>query len=93
VADIPTQGSRRDAALYFEVARRSPAAVVQTKVEILDATDDVRAWVDRQNPANDRGRVDVKLPLSTLAPGAYRLRVTAGDGMTTTAREVGIVVK
>ena len=66
--------------LYFEVARKSPAAVVRTKVEILDAQDDVRAWVDREIPADDRGRVDVRLPLSTLAPGAYRLRVTATDG-------------
>ena len=79
--------------LYFEVARRNPATVVGTKVAILDAQDDVRAWVDRQIPANDRGRVDVRLPLSTLAPGAYRLRVTAEDGTNSAAREVGIVVK
>ena len=79
--------------LYFEVARKSPAAVVRTKVEILDAQDDVRAWIDREIPANDRGRVDVRLPLSTLAPGAYRLRVTATDGGNTAAREVGIVIK
>ena len=44
-------------------------------------------------PAGDRGRVDLKLPLSTLAPGAYRLRVTASDGTNNAAREVGIVVK
>ena len=37
--------------LYFEVARKSPAVVVRTKIEILDAQDDVRAWVDRQVPA------------------------------------------
>ena len=79
--------------LYFEVARNGAAAVVRTKVEILDAQDDVRAWVDRQIPANDRGRVDVRLPLSTLAPGAYRLRVTADDGTNSVAREVGIVTK
>ncbi len=79
--------------LYFEVACKSPAAVVRTKVEILDAQDDVRAWVDRQIPAGDRGRIDVRLPLSTLAAGAYRLRVTASDGTNTTAREVGIVVE
>ena len=37
--------------LYFEVARRNAAAMVRTKVEILDAQDDVRAWVDREVPA------------------------------------------
>jgi hypothetical protein len=79
--------------LYFEVARRNPAAVVQTKVEILDAQDDVRAWVDREIPANDSGRVDVRLPLGTLAPGAFRLRVTADDGANTAARDVGIVIQ
>jgi hypothetical protein len=79
--------------LYFEVARKNLAAIVRTKVEILDAQDDVRGWVDRQVPANDRGRVDVRLPLGTLTPGAYRLRVTVDDGANTAAREVGIVIQ
>jgi hypothetical protein len=79
--------------LYFEVARRNPAVMVRTKIEILDAQDDVRAWVTKDVPAGDRGRVDLKLPLSTLAPGAYRLRVTASDGTNNAAREMGIVVK
>jgi hypothetical protein len=79
--------------LYFEVARKSAATMVRTKVEILDAEDDVRAWVDRAVPPNDRGRVDLKLPLGTLTPGAYRLRVTASDGTNDTAREVGISIK
>jgi VWFA-related protein len=79
--------------LYFELARGSPTTVARTKVEILDEHDDVRAWVDRQIPANDRGHVDIRLPLSTLAPGAYRLRVTADDGANSAAREVGIVIK
>jgi VWFA-related protein len=79
--------------LYFEVAHKSLAAVVRTKVEILDAQDDVRGWVDRQVRVTDRGRVDVRLPLGTLTPGAYRLRVTAGDGANTAAREVGIVIQ
>jgi VWFA-related protein len=79
--------------LYFEVARRNPAVMVRTKVEILDAQDNVRAWVDREIAAGDRGRVDIKLPLSTLAPGAYRLRVTANDGTNNAARELGISIK
>ena len=79
--------------LYFEVARRNAATTVRTKVEILDAQDDVRAWVDREVPPNDRGRVDLKLPLGTLAPGAYRLRVTASDGTNNAAREMGISIK
>jgi len=79
--------------LYFELARKNTATAVRTKIEILDAQDDVRAWVDRQIPTNDRGRVDVKLPLSTLTRGAYRLRVTADDNANTAARELGIVVK
>jgi len=79
--------------LYFEVARRNPAGLVRTKVEILDGGDDVRAWVDREVPATDRGQVDVRLPLGTLAPRAYRLRVTAGDGANNAAREVGIVIQ
>ena len=79
--------------LYFEVARQSAATTVRTKVEILDAQDDVRAWVDREIPPNDRGRVDLKLPLGTLVPGAYRLRVTATDGTNDAAREVGISIR
>jgi hypothetical protein len=66
---------------------------VRTRVEILDAQDDVRAWVDREVLPNDRGRVDLKLPLGTLTPGAYRLRVTASDGTNSAARDVGIAIR
>ena len=79
--------------LYFEVARRNAATTVQTKVEIVSSSEEARAWVDGLISPNDRGRVDLRLPLSTLAPGAYRLRVTANDGPNTASREMEIVVE
>ena len=79
--------------LYFEVTGKGAAAPLRTKVEVLDARDETRAWVDRQVPGGEPGRVDVKLPLSTLAAGAYRLHVTATDGTNEASRDIGFVVQ
>jgi VWFA-related protein len=78
--------------LYFEVVRKNAARPLTAKIDIVDDRDDVRAWVDRPVPAGDPGRVDVKLPLSTLSAGAYRLRLTATDGAYTAGREIGFTV-
>ena len=37
--------------------------------------------------------VDLTLPLESLAPGAYALRVTVSDGAHSTVRSIGILVK
>jgi hypothetical protein len=79
--------------LYFEVIRKVVTTPVRTRVEILDARDEIRAWVDRQVPGGEAGRVDLKLPLSTLAAGAYRLHVTATDGTSRASRDIGFVVQ
>jgi VWFA-related protein len=79
--------------LYFEVVRKNAARPLAAKIELIDDRDDVRAWVDRSVPAGDPGRVDVKLPLSTLGQGAYRLRLTATDGAYTAGREIGFTVR
>jgi VWFA-related protein len=78
--------------LYFEVVRKNPARPLAAKIEIVDDRDDVRAWVDRTVPAGDPGPVDVKLPLSTLSEGAYRLRLTATHDAYTAGREIGFTV-
>ena len=75
--------------LYFEVARRNAATTVRTKVEILDAQDDVRAWVDTGGPAErPRPRRSQAAPRHArawcLPPARHRQRRHerrgAGDG-------------
>jgi hypothetical protein len=55
----------------------------------------VRRWdeVADHDPADHFGQVDVTLPLAGLAPGPYRLRVTATDATNTVQREEEIVVR
>jgi VWFA-related protein len=79
--------------LYFEATRASGSTDLQSKVSIIDASDETRAWVDRTIKTGNSGKVDVKLPLSTLASGAYRLRVTVSNGAADVTRDVGFVVK
>ena len=45
------------------------------------------------DPAEHFGQVDVTLPLADLAPGPYRLRVTAKDAAHTSRQEESIVVR
>ena len=42
---------------------------------------------------NDPGRVEFRVPLAPLGPGAYRLRVTGTDTHTVATTETGIVIK
>jgi hypothetical protein len=39
------------------------------------------------------GLIERAIPLSTLLPGSYRLKVTAGDGVRLVTREIGIAVR
>jgi VWFA-related protein len=78
--------------LYFELARSRPLTIVQVTAELVDASETVRMVVDRQVPANDPGRVDLRLPLTDVESGPYRLRVTATAGTQSARREIGVVV-
>ncbi len=46
---------------------------------VVDATNRSVMAIDRAVLPNEPGKVDLRLPLAPLGPGAYRLRVIASD--------------
>jgi len=78
---------------YFEVVRRERRLPVSLAVRVIDAGNKPRLSHDMVLGVADPGRVDLRIPLDTLPPGAYILRVTGADGRNTTKTETGFVVK
>jgi VWFA-related protein len=78
--------------LFFEIARRNPSIAATATIEFVDYTNRVVRTVNESVAGGASGVIDARLPLDTLTPGAYRLRVTATAGAATARREVGIVV-
>jgi VWFA-related protein len=79
--------------LLFDVVRKDGSRAAKTTIALVDTTDHVAASVDEPVGAGAPGRIDVVLPLKTLVPGAYRVRVTATDGKSKAEHEVGLVVR
>jgi hypothetical protein len=83
--------------LFCEIWRRDPSKATTTRVELLDAQDQIVATMDRQQPAGKPGeplaRLDVTFDLGTLSRGAYQLRVTTTDGTNTDLRSIGMAVR
>lgn len=77
---------------YFEVARSAKSAVTLT-IMVVDASNRTMMAIDKSIGLDDPGRVDLRLPLAPLEPGAYRIRATATDGHTVATTETGIVVR
>ncbi len=82
-----------DVALYFEVMRRDRARDVSTSVAAVDANDRVLRRYSQTLPASATGRVTFRVPLAEIGAGAFRLRVTASDGVNEAMSDVGVVVK
>jgi hypothetical protein len=82
-----------DVALYFEVMRKDRARQIEASVAALDGNDRIVRRYSQTLPPSATGRVTFRVPLGELGPGAFRLRVTASDGINEGANEVGIVVK
>jgi VWFA-related protein len=78
--------------LYFEVAQKSGSAALRAKVEFVAEGDQIPVSFDLEPRAGSRS-FDVPLPLRDLAPGLYRLRVTATDGAHSAQRETGLSVR
>jgi hypothetical protein len=80
---------------------RVMSAVVQrtkktanVRVDVLTAAGDrARRLLDKRLDVRDPRMLDVRLDLAGLAPGGYRLRVSADDGTTAAERELGFVVR
>ena len=81
---------------YFEVARKDTKSTVHMTISITDAAGRPIMAIDRAVLPGEPGRVDLRVPLAplgALAPGAFRLRVTATDSHAVATTETGIVVK
>jgi len=85
--------STDDVRLYAEIARANPASRVDASAEILDRAGKIVVQRTPTIAAGAPGAIDVTLTLAWLAPGPYRLRVTAKGGAHTASREVEFVVK
>ena len=78
---------------YFEVVRRDRQSPVSLAIRIIDAGQESRLSYDMIIGPGDPGRVDLRIPLNTLAPGAYTLRVAGADERNTSRTETGFIVK
>ncbi|NQW04564.1 MAG: VWA domain-containing protein [Acidobacteria bacterium] len=78
--------------LFFRVAQRRTAPLAVT-VAALTADGEEAISFTRRLEVSDTPSMDTPLPLTQLAPGAYRLQVTVGDGTRIHAREIGFVVR
>jgi hypothetical protein len=65
-------------------------AVATTTVEIIDAAGRPVVTERRDVGAGAQDLIELSLPLGSLRPGQYRLRVSVGGG--SPARELGFVV-
>lgn len=85
--------STDDVRLYAEIARANPASRVDASAEILDRAGKIVVQRTPTIGMGAPGAIDVTLTLAWLAPGPYRLRVTAKQGARTATRDVEFIVK
>jgi hypothetical protein len=73
--------------LYFEVISTE---TWRASIDVMDAGNHI---VHSLAPSSTSTRVDVRIPLATLAPGPYVLRAAVSSQKTAASREIGFVVK
>jgi hypothetical protein len=79
--------------IVCDFAKRSPEEADITIDLLSGAGGPVRRVATRRVNRAETSRLDETLPLRGLAPGGYRLRVTAVGGTFSVHREVGFVLK
>jgi hypothetical protein len=73
---------------------RGGALPSDMSIDLLGSRDQVVKPLERRRLSpSEPIRVDLRLPLSDLQPGGYRLRVTTSDGSNLAKREVGLTVR
>ena len=70
-----------------------PPPVVSSRVDILNRQDEIVRTVEGREELGVDGLIERAVPLSTLLPGSYLLKVTAGEGVRLVTREIGIAVR
>jgi len=79
--------------IVYWVARKEPTTAVLSRVDIVNGQDQVMLSVEGRKELGVDGLAKSDIPLSTLAPGSYRLKVTTVGGGRSAEREVGFVVQ
>lgn len=79
--------------VFFEVARQDAQSNVALTIAVIDAENSPLLALDKAVGPGASPRVDLELPLKTLGPGTYRLRVTATDSHNVAHTETAIVIK
>jgi VWFA-related protein len=79
--------------VYFEASARLANARLLPAVEVLDKDGRVVRSPSPSFATGDSIRVNAAIPLTGLAPGAYVLRATLGDGAAKATREAGFVIR
>ena len=75
------------------IYRKNARTEIALALEVVGRADAIVSRVDQRIGLGARPELRTTLPLAALAPGPYRLRVTAADGVNSSMREVGIVVR
>lgn len=78
---------------YFEVVRADSKSTVSLSITIIGADNSPLLAIDKSVGPNDPGKVNLALPIQTLGPGAFRLRVVATDSHNVAKTETGIIIK
>jgi VWFA-related protein len=78
--------------VYFEVASRNGMTDTKGTLAIVGAEDSTVEASMPFTPDAD-GRVDLRVPLAGLAPGAHILRVTLKSAENSATREIGFIVR
>lgn len=79
--------------VFFVVSRQNLQSNVALTIAVVDAENSPLLALDRVVAPGAPNNVDVELPLKTLGPGTYRLRVTATDSRNVARTETAIVIK
>ena len=79
--------------VYFEASARQADARSMPAVEVLDKDGRVVRSPSPSFATGDPIRVSASVPLTGLAPGAYVLRATLGEGNAKATRETGFVIR
>ncbi len=79
--------------VHFEVVRKDSSATIALEIKVLDAGSNEVLAYDRIVGPGDSTRIDLRVPLTTLTPGAFTILVTASDGRNISKTETGFIVK
>lgn len=79
--------------VYFEVARTNIKSTVALEIRVFDANNLPQMGYDRIVEPHDPGQIDLRVPLETLGPGPFTIRVVGRDSRNVARTEAGFIIK